>query len=116
MRLCDDGLEWPPYTYFNRSDSTDKAEIVGFAVDVATEVFAAHNIRLQVELMPWSRCLREVENGQRIDGLLNASYSPKRAKNYLMSHPYYYTTPCYFYAKRHHPDGLDIKGQDDLKQ
>jgi len=32
ISICDDGAEWPPYTYYKRVDGKKSKEIIGFSV------------------------------------------------------------------------------------
>ncbi|WP_169719604.1 substrate-binding periplasmic protein [Psychromonas aquimarina] len=111
VRICDDSGEWPPFIHYQSREKTD--QIVGFSVDVIEAVFAENNIKFSIELVPWKRCLREVESG-KYDMLLNASYSEERAEKYYLSSGYYAITPYYFYSRKHNPNGLPIRSKTDL--
>ena len=89
-------------------------QVSGFAVDVAKAILDENGIAFDVTLVPWTRCLRDVAEGGRFQMFLNASYSPERARTYHLSHPYYYTTPCYLYSRKQHANGLRIDSKEDL--
>ena len=114
--ICDDIAEWPPYIYFKRNGNKKTDEIAGFSIDLIHEILSPHNIAFEISLLPWKRCLYEVEKGDTFQILLDASYSEERAKKFHISRPYYTITPYYFYSKKHHPDGLDIQNPADLKK
>jgi polar amino acid transport system substrate-binding protein len=116
VHICEDGGEWPPYTYYHRINGKPTQLIRGYAVDVVDAIFAKAGITHTIELLPWARCQKEVEQGVAYQMALNASWNETRAKAYFLSRPYYRTTNYYFYSRRHHPDGLPIAGVDDLKK
>jgi polar amino acid transport system substrate-binding protein len=116
IRACDDIQEWPPFIYYKREGGKPTADVVGFTAELIREILAPYDVTLTIDLMPWRRCLREVEKGSQYQILLDASTNADRAERYHISKPYYSISPYYFYSKKQHPDGLPIKTMDDLKQ
>lgn len=116
IAICEDGSEWPPYTYFERREAKKTERIVGFAVDVVHDIFSRHGIAYSLELIPWARCQAEVKLGKNYQMALNLSYSEERSRSYLLSRPYYQTTNYYFYSRRQYPHGLLIASAADLKK
>lgn len=120
VRVCDDVNEWPPFTYLRShgehgaSASSSAQEVVGYAVDVLQRILRPKGIAVQIDLLPWVRCLREVESGQMYQMALNASHSAERERQFLLSLPYYDTTHAYFYSRRRFPQGLSIRSPKDL--
>ena len=115
--ICDDGGEWPPYTFYERTPSGDSTKtITGFSVDLIQKILGPRGISFKLELVPWKRCLKGVKNGRPFHMALNASFSRKRAQEYYLTRPYYHTTNYYFYSNRIHPEGLGITSVDDLHQ
>ncbi|MBU3005765.1 substrate-binding periplasmic protein [Paraglaciecola arctica] len=49
----------------------------GILVDVITEVFSRSGHTIEILLMPWARCLREVKNGS-VDGIFSVYKTPER--------------------------------------
>lgn len=116
VHLCEDGSEWPPYTYYQRVNGKPTKVIEGFAVDVTDAIFKKAGIGYTIELLPWARCQKEIEQGTSFQMALNASYSDARAKTYHLSRAFYRTVNYYFYSRRNHPQGLTIDGVEDLKK
>ncbi|NEX59987.1 substrate-binding periplasmic protein [Noviherbaspirillum galbum] len=116
INACEDIGEWPPYTYLERENGKPTAKVTGFAVDVLRQIFKDQPAPPGIELLPWARCLKEVQNGSRYQMALNVSYSDERAKTYLLSQPYYLTSSNVFYSRKHHPAGLSIRKLADLQQ
>lgn len=116
VHICDDGAEWPPYTYYKRVNGRPSAELVGYSVDVIAAIFKKAGIAYTLELLPWVRCQKEVAAGQRYQLALNASYSAERDRSYFLSLPYYRTTNFYFYSHNAHPQGLRIEQLADIKR
>jgi polar amino acid transport system substrate-binding protein len=115
VSVCDDGDEWPPYSYWQRENGKKSDKVVGFSVDVLNTIFARHNIRYNVKLLPWARCLAELEQGISRQMALKLSYSEARDQNYLLTRPYYSTTNYYYFSRKAHPKGLSISNIADLK-
>jgi polar amino acid transport system substrate-binding protein len=113
---CDDVAEWPPYVYSEREQGVRTARISGYSVDVITEIFARHGITLVPKLLPWARCLAELKSGKNYQMTLNGTFSEQRAKDYLLTRPYYSTSNCYHYSRRGYPNGLAIGDLGDLKR
>ena len=66
IKVCDDVAEWPPFTYLQRQASRETpAPVLGFSVDVLRHILSARGRSFQIELLPWLRCLREVDRVRR---------------------------------------------------
>jgi polar amino acid transport system substrate-binding protein len=96
ISVCDDGAEWPPYTYYKRVDGARTNVLTGFSVEYLQRVLDRKGLRFTLELIPWKRCMAEVINGHYAM-LLNASLNPERARDFLVTMPYYALTLVYFY-------------------
>ncbi|WP_317204972.1 substrate-binding periplasmic protein [Janthinobacterium sp.] len=114
--ICDDVAEWPPYTYYRRENGRKTKEVRGNSLRVVEAIFARHGIRYEIQLLPWKRCLLEVAGGARFQMLLSATSNPERRAAYLFSRPYYATHYHYFYSRRAHPEGLEIRRPADLNR
>ncbi len=115
VSVCDDGDEWPPYSYWQRENGKKTDKVIGFSVEVIGTIFARNNIRFNIKLLPWARCLAELEQGISQQMALNLSYSIARDQNYLLTRPYYFTTNYYYFSRKFHPEGLQIASVADLK-
>ncbi len=117
INICDDGGEWPPYTFYKRTSSGKRTETVtGFSVDLIQKILTPRGISFNLELVPWKRCLKGVKNGRPFQMALNASFSRKRDEEYYLTRPYYHTTNYYFYSNKVHPKGLNITSVKDLQR
>ncbi len=112
VQICEDAGGWPPFLY--QPPGTPPPPPTGLSVDVANAVFTRLGQTFQITLMPWKRCLLEVERGEHFHMILNVSFNKERATKYHFSQAYYETTPYYFYDRKRHPDGFDIHGLRDL--
>ncbi len=81
---------------------------MGYSVDVIREIFSKHGIKFTLEIIPWTRCMANVEEGDPYLMFLNGGYNPERWQNYYMTQIYYATQYSYFWSKKQHPNGLDI--------
>jgi polar amino acid transport system substrate-binding protein len=114
--ICDDAAEWPPYVYYRRVAGKKTAEVRGNSLNVVAAIFARHGIGYDIKLLPWKRCLQEVAGGAQYQMLLSASSNPERRAAYHLSQPYYQTHYHYFYSRRAHPQGLDVRRAADLNR
>ena len=115
IHICGDVAEWPPYIFFERVEGQKTGKIAGYSVDVIREILEGQSATVEIRMLPWKRCLYEVEKGDAFQIVLDATLSAERAAKFHISRPYYTTTPCYFYSKKHHPKGLGIRSAADLK-
>jgi len=66
-------LEYPPYEY------TEKGELKGMAVQVVKMIFKQMNQDITIEVLPWARAIRYIEDGSR-DAIFTAYKNPDREK------------------------------------
>ena len=116
ISVCDDENEWPPYIFFERTGGKKGDKIAGFSIDVIEDIFSRHQIRYSITMLPWARCLLEVNNGSRYQMLLGLTKSPEREINYWISQRYYSTQTYYYFSRKKYPQGLAIKAMADLKK
>jgi polar amino acid transport system substrate-binding protein len=119
VAVCDDVNEWPPFTVLDRGPkasgpAVSSAPVTGFSVDVLRSILTPRGIGLTIELLPWVRCLREVESGTRFQMALNASASPDRTQRFFLSDEVHATTPGYFYSRQRFPDAPPVRTMQDL--
>jgi polar amino acid transport system substrate-binding protein len=115
IRMAEDAGEWPPYTYYERVDGKPTRKVIGYSVDVVDRIMNRHGLAYEVELLPWKRVMTYLDAGGDYLCALNATWSPEREQNYLLSRPYYETTAHYFYSKKRYPHGLPIRQISDLR-
>lgn len=121
ISVCDDVNEWPPFTYL-APGAAEKAQrtgsgpqdVQGFSVEVLRSILAPKGIALRIELLPWVRCLRELDSGTQYQMALNASANAERQKRFYLSDTVHATTPGYFYSRRRYPDGVPVSSAQDL--
>lgn len=121
LAVCDDVNEWPPFTFLapvpqaaSAAGEGGSQNIMGFSVEVLRRILAPRGIALRIQLLPWVRCLREVEAGTTFQMTLNASTTPERQRRFWMSEPYHATTPGYVYSRRRFPNGPPVRSAQDL--
>lgn len=116
LAVCDDGAEWPPFTFYQRIDGQKSKKITGSAVEVLERILGRAGIAFTIDLIPWKRCQLEIMHGGRYQMALNASYSAERDRDFRLSRAYYRLTSQYFYSRPLHPTGWPIRELADLKQ
>lgn len=115
VRICEDANEWPPYTFTERQGGRGTGRLTGFSVELARLILDRHGISHAIELLPWRRCLMEVKDGGRYQMLLNASFTPERARDYLLSTGYHQTHSYVYFDRRRFPEGLALKSVESLQ-
>lgn len=98
LRFCVEETEYPPFNYFIRQNGIKTSTLSGYDIDLLELAFKPIGIDYEVLALPWSRCLKNVQNGS-IDAAMSASLNKQRAADYIPSVAYYYLTPSYFYLK-----------------
>ncbi len=99
LPICDDVAGWPPYTF---ADPKNPQAVTGASADLMTGLLRRAGYAPQITLLPWKRCLGEVEAG-RAALLLNASFNEERAQKFLVSKPYYSINSALFYSSAKYP-------------
>lgn len=107
ISLCED--PWPPYTIGKMGE----APAGGIAVQINQALYERiPEIELTMILMPWKRCLKEVERGTK-DGFIIALKSPLRP--YVGYADSIFDNPIsFFYRKAKFPNGFDWKKLEDF--
>lgn len=116
ISICDDENEWPPYIFFERTAGRKGDKLIGFSIDVIDEILSRQQIHYTVTMLPWARCMFEVNNGNKYQMVLDFTTSPERETNYWISQAYYTTNTYYYYSRKKYPQGLSIKAMVDLKK
>ena len=120
VQVCDDVVPWPPYTYpAVESDEVGSLGQTGAMVEFLDAVMRLADLRYQLKLRPWNRCLHELTRHGLPDQseiAINASFSAERAKLYHYSDVIYRTTRGIFYSQNVFPDGPEINTLGDLKK
>ena len=112
LQICDDEAGWPPYTF---ADPKNPQAIMGASADLLVDILKRAGYEPQITLLPWKRCLAEVERGT-MTMLINAAYSEERAQKYLMTTPYYSIHSALFYLSSKYPIAPKVETVADLKQ
>ena len=115
LRICEEVSEWAPFSFVeSASPGTDAtAPLAGFSLDVLRAMQLPYE-DIEVQALPWLRCLAEVEQGTRYQLSLSASIKPGREARFLFSRPYYTTRLHYFYRVDRHPDLAEIEAAAQL--
>jgi polar amino acid transport system substrate-binding protein len=93
INACGGDSQWPPMSYqLGRVGIVD-----GISVAVLKSVFTAPEIR-HVELLPWLRCLDEVEANRGFNLVMSIFKTPEREKKFIFSRSYHRLTPSYLYS------------------
>ncbi|MFZ5844683.1 MAG: substrate-binding periplasmic protein [Pseudomonadota bacterium] len=113
VRACDNDQDYPPFRW-QRPNADGQLEVHGLGYNLLRHIFAKHGWRLELELLPIKRCLREVEHGQRFQLLVSGSYNAERAKRYRLTEPYDYVSFHAFYVRQRFPDAAPVSQKADL--
>jgi polar amino acid transport system substrate-binding protein len=113
LSACDDANEWPPYAYWRRVDGRPSQELTGYTVELIRRIAARRGFQLQIQLLPWKRCLEAVRQGE-ILMLLNSISTPERERDYWISPVLYESQLLVLWSSRQHPEGLVARKQAEL--
>jgi len=113
VRACDNDQDYPPFRW-QRPNANGQLEVHGLGYSLLRHILAKHGWRLELELLPIKRCLREVEHGQRFQLLVSSSYNADRAKRYRLTEPYDYVSFHAFYLRQRFPDTAPVSKKADL--
>ncbi|GGY49156.1 hypothetical protein GCM10011297_22480 [Bacterioplanes sanyensis] len=109
LTFCGDSAGWPPYTY------EENGVVKGYDVDVLKAILEPQGITVDVQMLPWKRCLQDTDNG-KIHAALSASANDERRKKYRLTEYYYTVQPSYIYVKERFPGGVQLTASEALKQ
>jgi polar amino acid transport system substrate-binding protein len=90
--------ELPPLAFYQRVDGRVTAATTGYSVDFLRLIVRTQGIEAKVDMIPWKRCLAEVDRGG-YELLLDAAANEEREKKYLISKPYYTLQDAYLYLR-----------------
>ena len=113
ISVCGDTLDRPPFLYYQRSNGQLSSRTIGYTVDYLDMILQGNQRRFTLQRMPWARCQAKVQAGE-IDMLVDASDSPERSNQFLVSPAYYRTTGIYLYNRKLAPPQMNRL--DDLKK
>jgi polar amino acid transport system substrate-binding protein len=105
LKVCDDDGGWPPFTM---ADAKDPKKIVGANTEVIVDILKKAGYEPTIALLPWKRCLAEVESGETAM-LMNAAANDERRQKYLLSKPLYTVSSGLFYMTSKFPTKPEIK-------
>jgi polar amino acid transport system substrate-binding protein len=115
VRACADQAEMPPFVYAERVDGLKSAHITGASVDLLRMIAERNGWELQLQLLPWARCVALVASRQ-VQIALNISASDGVSNALQTSAPYYTLHNVYYYSRRNRPAGITLHSTADLQQ
>jgi polar amino acid transport system substrate-binding protein len=120
VKICDDSREWPPYSYFTRSEGeVDTSRPQGAMIELIDEIFRVIQLDYAITAMPWKRCLHEVAHfaqNRKYEVAIEGTLSEERLQAYYVTAAVYTTTGGYWYSTKTFPAGPVVNSPDDLKQ
>ena len=115
VMACADQAEMPPFVYAERLNGQRTGRIIGASIDLLRRIGQRHGWDVQVELLPWARCLALVAD-HRVAFALNTSAADARASGLQVSVPYFTMHNVYFYSRRARPMGLTLARLKDVRR
>ncbi len=102
---------FPPYVVVDQAKTQAPSGIAIDKVRSITEKIG--DVKFEIEVMPWERCLKEVADGSK-DAILHLLYSDERAKTYHYTLPYLKERLVIVYPRNRFPKGITWKNLSDL--
>ncbi|MBU2713421.1 substrate-binding periplasmic protein [Zooshikella harenae] len=123
VKVCDDEIEFPPFTYFQRSPDhaldTNQTQRIGITQEVLSKIFSNIDLTYKIDHIPWKRCIFEVEKFETrkaYEMFATGSFFTKRASKYYTTSAYGVVNQGIFYSTNKYPDGINIQSIEDLQQ
>lgn len=113
MAVCADLAGLPPFVYTISDASSGADRAAGVSVDLLRQIAADHGWQLQIDLLPWARCMLDAQSG-RYAVVLNAVREEAKPNHLLLSKPFYTLHGVYVYSRRVHTQGLALMSLDQL--
>lgn len=109
VQIClGDSNEWPPYTYWQRTDGeVDRSRLTGSASTLVLEILQRLQLPYEVHYMPWARVQQELADFAskgRCELTWDASYNAERAAYAHYSAQLYETRLGLFYSAQRFAD------------
>lgn len=114
IQACVDQTDLPPFSYAQRVNGRVTDHVVGASVDLLRQIGLAHGWNVEVQSLPWARCLDMVTNN-RLQLAINVDEADAQANKLRISTPYFTLHNVYFYSRKAHPQGLTLTGLSDVK-
>ena len=111
VAVCDDVAGWPPFAY---ADPDEPAVVKGATIELVGGILARAGYTMQTTLLPWKRCLSDVEEG-RLAMVINASLNEERVQKYLVTKPLYVVHSALYYLNERYPQAPVLSKPADLK-
>jgi polar amino acid transport system substrate-binding protein len=115
IEACADQAEMPPFVYAERVHGQRSGHVVGASVDLLNLIGARHGWQVNVQLLPWARCLALVAD-QRVALALNIGQADAAAGKLLLSDAYFTMHNVYLYSRRARPQGIHLQQLADVRR
>jgi len=120
VHICDDAAEFAPYIYRSKAtNQVNNSSLTGATKEFLDEIFKTIGIDYKLDLLPWKRCLAEVEKfgtHKNYEVFSNGSYSKERSEKYYITAAIYRTHEGLWYSHLKFPHGIPIKTASDLNR
>lgn len=115
INICVEDAGWPPFTILTTENDKNNGAIAGKNIEFLKLIFSKYNIKYNIHIKPWSRCLYEGINGN-IQIVLDAALNEQRRKDYIPTDMIYELTPVYLYNRKKYVDPLGSLSPEELKK
>lgn len=107
VRMC--GENWPPFIYAQvGKDESGYFKKTGTHLNLFATLSNLTGLKFSIDLIPWQRCLEEVENfgsKNKYEIALDATFNEERARKYHYVGPIYSTGTSLFFSRTKFPNG-----------
>jgi polar amino acid transport system substrate-binding protein len=114
IQVCANKTEMPPFSYAERIDGHKTEQVVGASVDLLKQIGQTRGWTIQVQLLPWARCLALVASN-RIRMAIDIDKTDAKANDLLVSEPYFTLHNVYYYSRKARPQGLTLNALADVQ-
>ena len=110
---CADQAEMPPFAYRARADGHALDRVVGASVDLLKWIGQPYHWDVDVQLLPWARCLATVSDKQ-LQIAIDVDKGDAEASGLVVSKPFFTMHHVYFYSRKARPEGIKLQSLADL--
>jgi len=114
IHACVDQTDLPPFSYAQRVDDKVTDRVVGASVDLLRKIGLAHSWTIEIQSLPWTRCLDMVAHN-RLQLAINVDKTDAKANKLQTSTSYFTLHNVYFYSRKMHPQGLTLINLADVQ-
>lgn len=116
INICVEDSGWPPFSILDSSkEERNTGAVSGKNAEFLKYIFSKYNLKYNIHIKPWKRCLYEGIHGN-IQIVLDAALNDQRRKEYIATNTIYELTPVFLYSAKKFPVPFQEMTSKQLKE